>query len=111
MCEYVYMYACDFGCPPDLVSKSLSPCEFLARLQELCLHGSQCLLSAQASWLCQVRMTASGCKRICMYVFMYVCKYVCKYVCMYVSKFVCNFSYPNLNYLNTSVNHTTCRHK
>ncbi len=32
--------------------------EFLAWLQELCLHGSQCLLSAQASWLCQVCMTA-----------------------------------------------------
>ncbi len=31
--------------------------EFLARLQELSLHGSQCLLSAQASWLCQVRVT------------------------------------------------------
>ena len=33
------------------------PCEFLARLQELCLHGSQCLLSAQASLLCQVGVT------------------------------------------------------
>ncbi len=32
-------------------------CEFLARLQELCLHGSQCLLSAQASWLYLVRVT------------------------------------------------------
>ncbi len=34
-------------------------CQFLARLQGLCLHGSLCLLSAQASWLCQVRITAS----------------------------------------------------
>ena len=39
------------------VRKGLFSCEFLARLQELCLHGSQCLLSAQASWLCQVRVT------------------------------------------------------
>ena len=36
-------------------------------LQELCLHGSLCLLCARASWLCQVRITVSGCKRICMY--------------------------------------------
>ena len=34
--------------------KACSSCEFLAWLQELCLHGSQYLFSAQASWLCQV---------------------------------------------------------
>ncbi len=28
-----------------------------AWLQELCLQGSECLLSAQVSWLCQVRVT------------------------------------------------------
>ncbi len=56
----------DFGCPHHLlVSKGLFSCEFLAQLQELCLHGSKCLLSVQASWLCQVCTTASGCKRIC----------------------------------------------
>ncbi len=54
--------------------KGLFSCKFLARLQELCLHGSQCLLSAQASWLCQVCITASGCKRI--YIFEFVCVYV-----------------------------------
>ncbi len=43
---------------PLAVRKGLFSCEFLSRLQELCLHGSQCLLSAQASWLCQVRVTA-----------------------------------------------------
>ncbi len=43
---------------PLAVRKGLFSCEFLARLQELCLHGSQYLLSAQASWLCQVRVTA-----------------------------------------------------
>ncbi len=43
---------------PLAVRKGLFSCEFLARLQELCLYGSQCMLSAQASWLCQVRMTA-----------------------------------------------------
>ncbi len=31
----------------------------MARFQELCSHGSQCLLSAQASWLCQVSITSS----------------------------------------------------
>ncbi len=54
--------------------RGLFSCEFLARLQQLCLHGSQCLLSAQASWLCQVRITASGCKRI---FFFCVCVCVC----------------------------------
>ncbi len=43
---------------PLAVRKGLFSCEFLARVQELCLHGSQCLLSAQASWLCLVRVTA-----------------------------------------------------
>ncbi len=56
---------------PLAVRKGLFSCEFLARLQELCLHGSLCLLSAQASWLCQVQMTASGSKRIC------ICMFVC----------------------------------
>ncbi len=32
---------------PLAVRKGLFSCEFLAQLQELCLHGSQCLLSAQ----------------------------------------------------------------
>ncbi len=43
---------------PLAVRKGLFSCDFLAWLQELCLHGSQCLLSAQASWVCQVCMTA-----------------------------------------------------
>ncbi len=43
---------------PLVVRKGLFSCKFLARLQELCLHGSQCLLSTQAFWLCQVRVTA-----------------------------------------------------
>ncbi len=43
---------------PLAVRKGLFSCEYLAWLQELCLHGSQCLLSAQASWVCQVCMTA-----------------------------------------------------
>ena len=34
---------------PLAVRKGLFSCEFLARLQELCLHGSQCLFSVQAS--------------------------------------------------------------
>ncbi len=67
---------------PLAVMKVLFSCECLARLQELCLHGSQCLLSAQASWLCQVLITASGCKRICKKkVYVCMCMYVCMYVC------------------------------
>ncbi len=42
---------------PLAVRKGLFSCKFLARLQELCLHGSQFLLGAQASWLCQVHVT------------------------------------------------------
>ncbi len=44
---------------PLAVKKGLFSCEFLARLHELCLHGSQYLLSAQASWLYQVHITSS----------------------------------------------------
>ncbi len=63
----------DFGSTPFVVRKGLFFCDFLARLQELCLHGSQCLLSAQASWLCQVRVTASSCKIICLCLCVCVC--------------------------------------
>ncbi len=63
---------------PLAVRKGLFPCDFLARLQELCLHGSQCLLSAQAS--------ASGCKRISMCMCASVCiHYACVYECVHVS--------------------------
>ncbi len=44
---------------PLAVKKGLFSCEFLARLQKLCLHDSLCLLSANAYWLCQVRITSS----------------------------------------------------
>ncbi len=43
---------------PLAVRRGLFSCEFLAQLQEFCLHSSQCLVSAQASWLCQVHVTA-----------------------------------------------------
>ncbi len=46
VCVHVYVHVC------------VCTCVCAARLQELCLHGSQCLLSVQASWLCQVRVTA-----------------------------------------------------
>ncbi len=67
---------------PLAVRKGMFSCEFLAWLQALCLHGSQCLLNAQASWLYQVRITASGCKR-----FVYVCVCVCVWL----------FSFSSLN--------------
>ncbi len=38
------------------------------------MHDLLCLLSALASWLCQMRITISGCKRIFI---LYVCVYVC----------------------------------
>ena len=44
---------------PLAVRKGLFSCKFLARLQEHSLHGSQCLLSTQASWVCQVCVTAA----------------------------------------------------
>ncbi len=44
---------------PLAVRKGLFSCEFLARLQEVCLHGSLCLLSALPSWLCQMHITSS----------------------------------------------------
>ena len=54
----------DFGCPhPQAERYGQSSCEFLARLQEL-LACSQCLLSAQASWLCVTTM----CVCMCIYV-------------------------------------------
>ncbi len=56
---------------PLAVRKDLFSCEFLARLQELCLHGSLWLLSALVSWLYQVCLIPSGWKRICMYVCLY----------------------------------------
>ncbi len=55
---------------PHAVRKGLFSCEFLAQLQELYLHGSLCLLSALASWLCQMHITISGCKIIFI---VYVC--------------------------------------
>ncbi len=55
---------------PLAVRKGLFSCEFLAWLQELCLHGSQCLLSA-------VNITARRCKRICKCVCLLECVYVC----------------------------------
>ncbi len=72
---------------PLAVRKGLFSCEFLAQLQKLCLHSSQCLLSAQASWLCQVCITAS-CKRICI-CSVCVCVCVCVSECLHLHKCVC----------------------
>ncbi len=69
------------GVPTPLaVKKDPFSCEFLAGLQELCLHDSLCLVSAQASWLCQVCVTVSSSKRICIC----MCGYVCMCVCVCV---------------------------
>ena len=54
-----YGFRWDFGCPhPQAVRCGQYSCEFLARLQEFPCTGLQSLLSAQASWLCQVCVTA-----------------------------------------------------
>ncbi len=75
---------------PLAVRKGLFFYEFLARLQELCLHGSQCLLSAQASWLCQVRITTSSCKTSSFFPF---CVCVCASVCVCVCVRICSQVY------------------
>ncbi len=75
----------------------------------------QCLLSAQASWLCQVCITASSCKRICicMYVCVYVCMYVCMHACMYVCMYVCMhvcMTYVCMTYVCVCVCVCACMH-
>ncbi len=60
--------------------KGLFSYEFVAWLQELCLHGSQCLLSVQASWLCLAAARE--------FAFAFVCVNVCVYVCV-CGEFVC----------------------
>ncbi len=73
---------------PLAVRKGLFSCEFLARLQELCLHGSQCLLSAQASWLCQVRVTAWRLQENLHLHFLHAC--MCLHDCVCVCLCVCS---------------------
>ncbi len=58
---------------PPAMRKGLFSCEFLARLQELCLHDSQCLLSAQLG-VCD-RLAAAR-------EFAFVCVCVCVCVCV-----------------------------
>ncbi len=58
----------DLEFPHHLLWGRLILLGFLAWLLELCLH-SQCLLTAQASWFCQVCVTASSCKRSCKYMY------------------------------------------
>ena len=53
--------------------RGMVSCEYLARLQELASTGSQCLLSAQASWLRQVCMTELSAARE----FAFLCVCVC----------------------------------
>ncbi len=50
---------------PLAVRKGLLSCEFLAWFQELCLHGSQCLLSAQASWYAPLAVARELCVCVC----------------------------------------------
>ncbi len=76
---------------PLAVRKGLFSCEFLARLQELCLHGSQCLLSAQASWLCQVCITLVVAREFA-FAFACVCVHVRESsVCVCVCVCVCEW--------------------
>ncbi len=54
---------------PLAVRKGLFSCEFLVQLQELCLHSSQCLLSAQASCLPSARKFAfCVCVCVCVWI-------------------------------------------
>ncbi len=75
-------------CIPALVQVGLrvptpmsgqSSCELLALLQEFASIGSECLLNAQAAWLCQVSVTAQRQQynlHILHFAFC-VCMYVC----------------------------------
>ena len=54
-----YGYRWDLGCSHSQAERcGQYSCELLARLQEFACTGLISLLSAQASWLCQVRVTA-----------------------------------------------------
>ncbi len=75
---------------PLAVRKGQFSCEFLARLQELCLHGSQCPLSAQASWLCQVCMNRPAAARQIAFLHLCVCVYNIIYNLMQVHSVCCH---------------------
>ena len=85
-----YGYRWDFGCShPQAERCGQYSCELLARLQEFACTGVISLLSAQASWLCQVRVTAQRQQENLHFcIFVYVCMYV--YVC--VRETTLNFS-------------------
>ena len=73
-----YGYRWDFGCPhPQTERCGQYSCELLARLQEFACTGLQSLLSAQASWLCQVRVTAQRQQENLHLHFVCVCVRVC----------------------------------
>ena len=77
----------DFGCPhPQAERCGQSSCEFLARLQEFACTGFRRLLSAQASWLCQVHVTAQR-QQENLHLHLYV--HVCVCTCVYVHVCVC----------------------
>ena len=89
-----YGYRWDFGCShPQAERCGQYSCELLARLQEFACTGLINLLSAQASWLCQVRVTAQRQQEnlhlFCICVCVYVCEYVYKYVCVCVCGIAC----------------------
>ena len=102
-----YGFRWNLGCPHPKAEKFCQfSCEFLARLWEFAGTGFICLLSAQASWLCQVHVTAQrqqenlnlhlyvcmcvcGCQplSVCVCVCVLVCASVC--LCLCVCMFVC----------------------
>ena len=76
-----YGYRWDFGCShPQTERCGQYSCELLARLQEFACTGLQSLLSAQASWLCQVRVTAQR-QQENLHLHLCVCMCVCVCVC------------------------------
>ena len=79
-----YGYRWDFGCPhPQAERYGQYSCKLLARLQEFACTGLQSLLSAQASWLCQVRVTAQRQQENLHFAFC-VCVCVCMCVCVHI---------------------------
>ena len=93
-----YGYRWDFGCShPQAERCGQYSCELLARLQEFACTGLQSLLSAQASWLCQVRDRSAAAREFAFFAFLYVyvCMYV-HYVCVCVC--VCVYMYLRFSY-------------
>ena len=91
-----YGYRWDFGCShPQAERCGQYSCELLARLQEFACTGLISLLSAQASWLCQVRVTAQR-QQENLHLHVCVCAKLLISTCIYLS--LLSHSYSPLSF-------------